>query len=101
MLGGRRGGEGRGWHIHAIHRVWLGEGVAHARYPQGAAKAAVCIAGTTALSAAVMQHKHAAVQLLLQSGAQVERTNKDGVTPIQLAQVKAVSGQNGLFGLIS
>ena len=37
-----------------------------------------------------MQHKHAAVQLLLQRGAQVDHANKDAVTPIQLAQVNSL-----------
>ena len=79
-LGGGGGEEGKG-HMHAIHEV------------RQEAEAAECIAGTTALSAAVMQHKHAAVQLLLQSGAQVERTNKDGMTPIQLAQVSGAKAK--------
>lgn len=46
------------------------------------------IAGVTALCAAIMQQKHAAVQLLLQKGAQVQLENKDGTTSIELAQVK-------------
>ena len=43
--------------------------------------------GTTALSAAILQNKHAAVKLLLAHGAVLDHVNKDGRTPLQLAQV--------------
>lgn len=43
--------------------------------------------GTTALSAAILQHKHAAVELLLAHGAELDHINRDGRTPLQLAQV--------------
>ncbi len=45
-------------------------------------------AGTTALSAAIKQRRSAAVQILLSRGADVDRTNAHGVTPLAVAQVQ-------------
>ena len=44
-------------------------------------------AGATALTAAIMQRRPAAVQLLLQRGADPERANVYGATPLTVAQV--------------
>ncbi len=45
-------------------------------------------AGTTALSAAIKQRRSAAVQILLSRGADLDRTNAHGVTPLAVAQVQ-------------
>ncbi len=45
-------------------------------------------AGTTALSAAIKQRRSAAVQILLSRGADLDRINAHGVTPLAVAQVQ-------------
>jgi len=45
-------------------------------------------AGTTALSAAIKQRRSAAVQILLSRGADLDRANAHGVTPLAVAQVQ-------------